>query len=139
MTHTCAKVSLSLCSSDRGPISVKVLLRLCRLVTGGEVFAVVRLSLVGVLEDCSESDCLLNSPVLFLSSDKDVSERVALLELVGDEPGLSRISGLVERGMKLSSKTLFECSAVAGPVRGPYPERLLAPTRFALCNSSSIP
>jgi hypothetical protein len=78
------------------------------------------------------------------SSDMCWIARTGFLIVVGDELGLSKRSGLPERGRKLWSNTFPLSSAVAGPVRGPVkydpkPAKLLAPTNFALAKSSSMP
>ena len=132
---------------------MNVLLRLCGLVTGGEVLAVVRLSFVGVLEDTSESGSKLEEvssldsftgKTGMCSSGIGWTMSTGFLIVVGEELGLSKRSGLSELDRKLCSKIFRLSSAVAGPVRGPVkydpnPARLFAPTNFALANSSSMP
>lgn len=142
---------MSLFLSVNGAVSVYVRFKLCRLVAGGEVWAVVRLSFVGVREDGSESGTSIafsvNSLCCGLAFSSSGLGGPGLRLLVGEASGLSSISsGLADRGRKLASNGFPESSAPAGPVRGPIrcvweekPGMLFAPTSFALASSSSIP
>jgi hypothetical protein len=78
--------------------------------------------LVRVPEETSDSGRIVNAGVSFdesICSGIDSPMLKVFLVVAGEIPGLSIISGLCDRGMKLMSNTFMASSAAAGPVRGP--------------------
>jgi hypothetical protein len=148
--------SMSFCCTDAWTVSVSVIVRfstLGRLEGGGDVFAVVPLSFVGVLDELSDpvlSACRDCGRVSEVEVDRSCSEpRTAIgigggPRVVGDMRGvLSMGSGLADRGAKSLSKMLAFVVA-AGPVNGPGGMagcpfgRFPAPSRCAFDSRSNM-